>query len=106
MLMKMPQIASPILKASQMPQTIEIATSWGAAKLTPMQIQRLVMDEDGNLVYQEDPSLMASATEKGITLISEDLACPNAGSYRIIVQWIWDEVMIKEQVIYFFINTH
>lgn len=105
-LMKMPQIASPILKASQMPQTIEIATFWGAAKLMPMQIQRLVMDEDGNLVYQEDPSLMASATEKGITMISEDLACPNAGSYRIIVQWVWNEVIIKEQVIYFFINTH
>lgn len=105
-LIGMPQTASPILKASQMPQTIEMETSWGSAKLQPVQIQRLVAHEDGSLDYAQDTALQASVTTNGILLTAQDLACPAAGSYRLIVQWVWNETVIKEQIIYFFINTH
>lgn len=106
-LLKVPEASELILKAANLPYTIAINPTWGAARLQVTQIQRLVTDEEGSLSYAEDTSLCASITDSGI-LLTPAVAdiYPAPGSYRMTVCWIWNETVVEEQIIYFFVNTN
>lgn len=102
-----PQPAQCVLKAADMPGIVEISTRWGAAALSVQTIERLTMDEEGNLTYTQDASMEATVVPTGIQMqpAQADLL-PQPGSYRVQVQWIWNDICIEEQIIYFFINTN
>ena len=102
-----PEVSEQILKASNLPHTILINPKWGAAKLQVVQIEKLTADAEGNLVYMQDTALYASVTDDGIMLTptTADIY-PEPGSYRLITQWIWNEIAVEEQMIYFFVNTN
>ena len=31
---------------------------------------------------------------------------PASGSYRMRIQWIWNETVVEEEILYFFVNTN
>jgi len=105
-LQALPEAENQILKATELPDVIRIAPRWGAAQLRLQPIQRLTTDEEtGKLAYAEYPLLSTSVTSQGIQVKTGELL-PAAGSYRMTVQWVWEELVIEEQILYFFINTN
>lgn len=102
-----PQPAQLVLKAANMPYIIEMNTRWGAAVPQIPIIERLTADEVGNLSYTEDLSIKTTVTPTGIQMESaQENLLPASGSYRMTIQWIWNDICIEEQIIYFFINTN
>ena len=103
----LPAPSDPIVRAASAPCTLKMNTTWGGAKLQLLQLQRLTIDPEGNAVYIDDSSVTASVTNQGILLQAPTEAqLPASGSYRIGVQWIWNDICIYEQMIYFFVNTN
>ena len=106
-LQALPEADQLVLKTSLMPHTILLNPVWGAAKLRLQPIQHLIADETGNLIYQDDTSLIAEVTGQGIQITSSDPALlPASGSYRMRIQWIWNETVVEEEILYFFVNTN
>lgn len=106
-LLDLPTLSQQVLKAVDFPQTMAIDTRWGAAQMQMKQIQRLTKDANGTLTYEDDTALTATVTGNGILLEpSQEGAYPASGSYRMIVQWIWADTPVEEQILYFFINTN
>ena len=103
----LPETSDLVLKAAGLPYTLAINPTWGDAAMEIWQIQRLLPDEAGNLAYQPETSLTATVTAGGILLTATQADLyPPSGSYRLIVQWIWNETVVEEQIIYFFVNTN
>lgn len=103
----LPALTDPIIRAASLPCTMAMKPNWGDARPVIVGLQRLVTDEEGNLVYADDLSLIPSVTNAGILLTSaQDALHPPSGSYRLLIQWIWNETVVDEQIIYFFVNTN
>ena len=106
-LQALPEADQLVLKTSLMPHTILLSPVWGAAKLRLQSIQHLIADETGNLIYQDDTSLIAEVTGQGIQITPSDpMMLPSPGSYRMRIQWIWNETVVEEEILYFFVNTN
>lgn len=102
-----PEASGLILKTSSLPHTILVQPKWGAAKLQVVKIQRLAKDAREQLVYMQDASLTASVSDGGIVLtptVAERY--PEPGSYRLVAQWVWNGLIVEEQVLYFFVNSN
>lgn len=103
----MPQPEGLVLKAATMPHIIEMDTRWGAAEPVVQKIERLTADGQGSLTYTEDTSIKATVTQTGIRMESARKdRLPEPGSYRMLLKWIWNDVCVDEQIIYFFVNTN
>ena len=103
----MPQPEGLVLKAATMPHIIEMDTRWGAAEPVVQKIERLTAAGQGRLTYTEDTSIKATVTQTGIRMESARKdRLPEPGSYRMLLKWIWNDVCIDEQIIYFFVNTN
>lgn len=106
-LLDLPVAEQLILKAANLPHTILVSPTWGAAKLQLLPIQHLAADETGALVYQDDASLVAEVTGQGIRITTSNPGLlPASGSYRMQIQWIWSDTVVEEQILYFFVNTN
>lgn len=107
MLAALPVIQNQIIKTSALPYTIPVNAHWGASTLQVSKIQRLVTDAEGNMVYMDDVSVTATVTSNGIVLtpVIKDVY-PMLGSYRMIVNWIWNETVVAKQIVYLFMNTN
>jgi len=106
-LQSLPKAEQLVLKAANLPHTILVSPIWGATKLQLQPIQHLAADEAGNLVYQDDASLVAEVTGQGIQITASDpTLLPASGSYRMGIQWIWNDTVVEEQTLYFFVNTN
>lgn len=106
-LQPLPQIPQSVIKTVELPWTLEMTTLWGQLQPVLTPIQHLITDEEGNLSYVDDASMKATVTDEGILLeLAQDSIYPASGSYRMTLQWIWNDTAIEEQIIYFFINTN
>ena len=106
-LQALPQIPQLVIKTAELPYTVELSAKWGDAELALLPIERLSTDENGSLIYIEDAALSAEITKSGILIkSSQENVNPASGSYRMTVQWMWNDTAIEEQIIYFFINTN
>lgn len=104
---ELPEMIPLVLKLADLPYTIQMNTAWADTQLELKPIERLVTDEEGCLVYEEDTALKASVTGEGILLELTDADIyPTAGSYRMAIHWIWNGISTQEQIIYFFVNTN
>lgn len=102
-----PQLLQPMVKAANLPGILEMNTRWGAATLTVQTIERLTADEEGNLIYTPDESMLATVVQTGIQMEwAQPELLPQPGSYRVQIQWIWNDICMEEQIIYFFVNTN
>ena len=102
-----PEASELVLKTSGFPHTLLLQPKWGAAQLQVVQLERLVKDAQENLVYMPDISLTASVSDRGIVLMPTVAQMyPEPGSYRLVAQWVWNELVVEEQIIYFFVNSN
>lgn len=104
-LQELPTAKKLILKATALPHTMQMEPRWGAAQLQLQPIQHLIVDETGALTYGAYPTLSATVTTKGIQ-VKSSAGLPEPGSYRLVLQWVWEELIIEEQTLDFFINTN
>lgn len=102
-----PEATGLILKTSSLPHTILVQPKWGAAKLQVVKIERLAKDAQEQLVYMQDATLTASVSNSGIVLTpTVAKVYPEPGSYRLVAQWVWNELVVEEQTLYFFVNSN
>ena len=105
--LSLPTPSQQMIKSANMPAILPMDTRWGTAVLTVHSIERLTTDEEGNLSYTQDTSIEALVAQTGIQMqpANPDLL-PQPGSYRVKIQWIWNDICVQQQTIYFFINTN
>ena len=102
----LPEFTNPVLHSGDLPQTMKIATKWGPATMQLLHIERLSEDEEGNLIYTEDNALRATVIDDGIRMeTAQQELLPPSGSYRIHIQWRWNDICVEQQTVYFFVNT-
>lgn len=106
-LQPLPEISQHVIKTVEFPWTLEMETKWGGLQPELLPIQHLITDEEGYLSYVDDASMKATVTDDGILLeFAQEAVYPASGSYRMTLQWIWNDTVVEEQIIYFFINTN
>ena len=88
-----------MLTTAELPYVIPVQTEWGDAGLQ-LRVQKL---NQNTQIYVATNSLIAVATNGSVTLQSNGE--PEAGSYRLVLQWYWQGILVEERSVEFFINT-
>ena len=88
-----------MLTTAELPYVIPVQTEWGDASLQ-LRVQKL---NQNTQIYVATNSLIAMATNGSVTLRSNGE--PEAGSYRLVLQWYWQGILVEERSVEFFINT-
>jgi len=102
-----PEPESFVLQIEELPYLVEMNPVWGSTQLEQPAVQRLTTDENGLLVYTDDPTLTALVEEDGIRLKpAQEAVLPESGSYRLILRWSWNGALLEESTVCFFVNTH
>ena len=90
-----------------MPAVLFMEPKWGAASAQILDIERLVTDNNGQLGYQRDTSIVARMEREGLVFEpAKENTVLQPGSYRLTIHWIWNGIVIEDQIVYFFVNTN
>lgn len=104
---RLPAPEDHLVKISGMPAVLFMEPKWGAASAQILDIERLVTDNNGQLGYQRDTSIVATMEREGLVFEpAKENTVLQPGSYRLTIHWIWNGIVIEDQIVYFFVNTN
>ncbi|MBR2902939.1 MAG: hypothetical protein IKC38_07030, partial [Clostridia bacterium] len=101
-----PELPDMVVRLDSMPYDIKINPRWGQAQLEIVEIQRLILDEQGHISFIADESLTADVQTDGVHLGIDSSETVEPGTYRILYSWVWNETVVSGGVMNIFVNSN
>lgn len=101
-----PELPDMVVRLDSMPYVIKTNPRWGQAQLEIVEIQRLILDEQGHISFIAVETLTADVQTDGVHLGVDSSGTVEPGTYRILYSWVWNETVVSGGVMNIFVNSN